>query len=434
MNDPRDNSSDSSEYPEYNYIPNDDAVIFSYTSDEIEYPEYNCIPNDDAAMFAYTSDEIVNITTVLPIMLVLGLLTNGAFLFVVIHIKSMRTITNRYLSSLAIADITYLLVRNLHYLIPYLTVPVFFSEQYMGSAGCVLIPLLLDVTLFMSIAMVTIVSLDRFYAVHKPQENRFRYTRKYSSFIIASSWAACFVVSGFFQIPSGGKLRTMQFCDDWGNKSDIFPPVYAQCTPYYRPQFTSVARVCLTVPFFASMIINFVLYTRIIYLLSSRAGSSVGGKKSNQQTRNRITIMLVITGVLFFTLFAPYEISMLITTTMYMQEDAPMWWLSPQWSRWYEVCKILVCILHIINPIIYNATNRRYREAFARAFCVHDLIYRVRKPPGNSYKSPHSANQTDVTGMDTTCTQNEVVRLHCFDGPTCNKPASSKEVDEDVAD
>ena len=377
----------------------------------------HCVKNEEVLPYSYS--EVMIITVIVPILMVLGLITNGAFLFVVLQIKSMHTITNRYLSSLAIADIAYLILRNLNYLIPYISVPMFQSEEYLGDGGCVIFPLLMDVTFFVHVVMVTIVSLDRFYAVYKPQENRFRYTRKYSRAIIICSWLMCFALAGIFQIPSSGKLQRFYFCDDWSlhNKSTSYPNWYAQCIPNNH-EFSSVALICMTFPFFISMIANFFLYSWIIVLLNRRAGSTEVAKKSNQQTRNRITVMLIVTGTLFFLLLIPYEASLLISQSCYVLEYYEFV-LTHGWNVWYEFCKILVCILHTINPIIYNATNRRYREAFARAFCLHDIIYRGQSPPGSSYKHPSAIQTTDVTGMDPSNAHNEVVKLHCFDGPSC---------------
>ena len=86
---------------------------------EVDCQAYNLFLNlsDPSSAVAYEYDrvDIALVTTVYPVTATIGLLTNLAFLVTVLRVKYMRTLTNVYLSSLAISDIMFLLTgEDLH--------------------------------------------------------------------------------------------------------------------------------------------------------------------------------------------------------------------------------------------------------------------------------------------------------------------------------
>ena len=108
----------------------------------------------------------------LPAITILGVVLNSAFLYVIFRVEQMRTITNRYLANLAVADILFLVSAIGPKLLQYATSPFQLDDSHLGPFGCVAVYFLIDTAYFSSLCFITLTSLDKFVALCRPLKNR----------------------------------------------------------------------------------------------------------------------------------------------------------------------------------------------------------------------------------------------------------------------
>ena len=75
--------------------------------------------------FLYSKTDKVMITIIFPIIVTVGLLANTAFLFTLVRVREMRTITNFYLANLALADFLFIIITAVNYFYKYTWSPEF---------------------------------------------------------------------------------------------------------------------------------------------------------------------------------------------------------------------------------------------------------------------------------------------------------------------
>ena len=162
----------------------------------------------------YSSVDKIMINGVLPIILVVGWAGNLAFLFSLIRVKWMRTVTNYYLANLALADISFLLVVVGDKLYSYNTVGIAGYMSF-GRPGCIISNFLRRLVFFASLFLVTLVSLERFYAICKPVQHWMLNGKTQTLKLVAFCWILSCVFAAIL-IPSSSNLKTLyNVCFVW---------------------------------------------------------------------------------------------------------------------------------------------------------------------------------------------------------------------------
>ena len=152
------------------------------------------------------------------------------------------------------------------------------------------------------------------------------------------------------------------------------PTVINYCNAVTR-HFIDISAILQFAPFAIALILNTILYALIIIRLSQRAisddGNETKGLKSQaDKVRNAVTRMLVINGIVFFLCLAPWQIYNMYYFVLRncvgcrALDENHVYVL-----RWIGRC--LNVLNSAINPVIYSATNARYR----RAFCLCHQLY-----------------------------------------------------------
>ena len=321
------------------------------------------ITEDDVAEHEYDLTERTLVTIVMPCILTFGLAGNLGFLFVLSRVTWMRTILNFYLTHLAIADILFLSISVMEKVFAYCVSPLALDKYFMGVGGCITVHLVLDICYFASVSLITLVTLERYYATCQPHVHREHSTRPRAVRLVAMVWLCSFVLACML-IPSNAEFFT--FCLTWPiheQKYQHYPSVMGLCLAV-GDWLDDLADVLHSVPFIIAMLINILFFSKIIRALNSmvaRAQRS-GFSDRSQHIRNRVSRMLVINGVIYFLCLAPFQ----ITTLYYILDDDA----SKADFVWTHVCRVLVYINSAANPIVYNVTNPRYRKAFRQAFTM----------------------------------------------------------------
>ncbi|XP_022086130.1 thyrotropin-releasing hormone receptor-like [Acanthaster planci] len=333
-----------------------DTVAFIETEDEVE-------------RYLYSSMEKIVNTYILPVIMAIGLLSNIAFLFVVARVHRMRTVVNVYLVSLAFADILFLGAAMGQDIAHFASSPVAKDQGNVNFGLFIVMYVFTYVAFFTSEFLVTAVAFERFYAVCRPMKVFVGNADPWNaSKLVVLSWAVAAVLAAT-TVPS--QCRTVVYCMLWPTR-ELEATLPATLTAYVSTseaafRYASFMQTC---PFFVAMAVNSVLFVRVMRAMNDRLGvigRQAAGVRKNLEVRNQIARMLVINGVMFFILMAPFQ-----TLSLYWFIRRLTGYTRYQSNKSFEAGLLFSHLLtycnSAINPIIYNVTNSRYRRAFYEAF------------------------------------------------------------------
>ncbi|XP_072040129.1 somatostatin receptor type 5-like [Amphiura filiformis] len=322
----------------------------------------------DSSTFAYTQGRVILLTVCFPLILIFGVLGNCAFIYVVAKIKHMRTITNRYLVNLAIADVIFLIAAIGPKLYRFMKSPLDGDDSPLGASGCIWTYFLSDMSYFASLLFVTLVSLDRFVAVCRPQD-RNNGIKGRSAELITGAWIlSCLLAASL----TPGNANLVFYCYKWApiKPYNTWPSTIRYCMPM-KEWMKTFAFGMQTLPFFVTLILNCGLYIAIIHGLDkSIKRLNLQGEQKNKDSRmrNQIAKMLVVNGIIFFICLSPFEFVSLCYMIATVRDY--IFFISSVDARTYITvfARILSYINSAINPIVYTAMCERYIQAFKQAF------------------------------------------------------------------
>ncbi|XP_072044818.1 thyrotropin-releasing hormone receptor-like [Amphiura filiformis] len=307
-----------------------------------------------------------------PLIALLGILMNGLFLFVLARVREMKTVTNVYLANLAVADIMFLVLSAVDLLRTWNSNPgILLHFPYYTTAQCVSFSLLMKLTFYGSVCMVTLVTFERYMAICHPLKHRIVVGKKYTIKVTVVTWMAAITMGS---LSSMIHVKSQSLCILW-------PPGLKEMARYH---IGDVQTFCFPIAyswfnvsfgiqssfFVVNLILNIVLYSLIITRLGNR---NIGGEGSQerqndvQRVRNQVAKMLIINGTIFFILMLPYEIRTAAEFVGAVTRNKVF--IYPVVVRnleFYGTC--LRFINSSLNPLIYGLSNPRYRQAYRKAF------------------------------------------------------------------
>ncbi|XP_071815056.1 thyrotropin-releasing hormone receptor-like [Apostichopus japonicus] len=199
---------------------------------------------------------------ILPIIALIGVPANFCFLFVVWKTPTMRTNLNKYLCTLAIVDISVFVVglgeRYLAYLSP---IVIDAHSKTFGSAGCV-IQILPEFAYFASLLMLSLISLERYYAVCKPLKHRTFVGGKRTRRQILFVFLITFIIFSLL-IPSRAIPTWYCFLYPQNGKYDDFPEAIVFCGSI-SDLAAIISAICEPMAFYIALLANLMFSTRII--------------------------------------------------------------------------------------------------------------------------------------------------------------------------
>ena len=127
-----------------------------------------------------------------------------------------------------------------------------------------------------------------------------------------------------------------------------------------------------TVPFFLTMFLTITMCITILRnphfrVTPARDGQHLGPATARKiRTRHQITFMLVVNGLVCFSLLAPFECS---SIAAWLRTLVPNPLLSDdQFNLSTQIVRILAYIQAAVNPIVYYVVHPSYRSAFFELF------------------------------------------------------------------
>ena len=328
-----------------------------------------------AYSWMFSRSEIRILTIGLPIALVTGVLGNGVFLFVVARVKRLHNITNFYLANLAVADISFVISSAGASIYSYLDSPVRHDIPFQSSFGCVLAFGIPTVMYNVSLGIITLVTLERYYFICYPLQHMAISSKSRTMKLTAGTWIVGIALCGI-RILNFAKLY--RYCTIWPHLPDFigWPQKTEFCFVVDENISVSiVSNLSDITPFFVALFWNGYMYCRIIYSLSHReivANGERGGSDNNQnqsqiqaaKITKQVARMLIINGVVFFVCQ--------IFTRVYLFDDILKDVIDIEKGPIEDTILVLGrCMLYVnsaINPLVYLLTCESYRTAFKHAF------------------------------------------------------------------
>lgn len=344
----------------------------SHCTPDMAYFNLTFASSEDSVYLIYTKTEEIIIAIILPIMLLVGMWLNGSFLYVFFSIPRMRTVTNIYLANLAIADTCFLCMAILEKTARYTRSNIKIDQYGYGSAvWCEIVQCSVECLFYASIFLVLLVTVEKYYAICHPVKHRLLRGRKHTIRLATTCWLVAILFGYGFTIPFFVCFDhlCLEYPDlpEYSDSYNIIGVCHGN-----SPTLQAVFNGLRTLPFFIAMILNFIMYVKIIRVFHMRVGvtqeqSTYSSALAQRiKTRNQVARMLIVNGILFFFLLSPYQfmrISIMISdlTGVYLLDSQQF--LAAQW-----VFRILTYINSMINPLVYNIVNERYRQASAEAY------------------------------------------------------------------
>ncbi|XP_028454020.1 thyrotropin-releasing hormone receptor b [Perca flavescens] len=296
----------------------------------------------------------------------LGIVGNVMVILVVLTTKHMRTPTNCYLVSLAVADLMVLTAACL----PTITDSILGSWVF-GHYGCLFITYFQYLGINASSCSITAFTIERYIAICHPIKAQFLCTLSRAKKIILFVWAF-----------------TSLYCMMWFYLSDINELVYDNITiitcgyrvprKYYLPIYFFDFGVFFVLPLLLSAVL-YGLIARILFLNPLPSDPKDKKKNGHNNTNNKrtscknsrhssstatsrrqVTKMLAVVVILFATLWMPYRTLVVVNS-----------FLDPAYlDSWFLLfCRICIYLNSAINPVIYNAMSQKFRAAFRKICC-----------------------------------------------------------------
>ena len=340
-------------------------------SDVCEYTNMTIYISERAlANYMYSDSSAAIATIVMPIILIVGLLSNSTFIFAFFRIKKLRNIVNYCLVNLAFADIVYLSIVVTDKVARYHSSP-FFSDYSLWK-NCKLAAGLIFMLHMVSELTIAALTIERYVAICRPTGVLARMrTKKRALVCLAFTW----ILGVILVLPCSLVVEgaTYEMIYDKNSTSSDLPKKVLKCsTPPVR-FFKGTNLQCYaiqSVPFFFTAVIVLILNIFIIRKLkeSMKIVQKLSESNSNQtilEERKVVVRMLIVTTVVFYCLVFPYYIDDVLKVVENII-GRPLVKLP---SMFLMVGRMLSYLNSAVNVIIYSALSARYRAAIFAAFC-----------------------------------------------------------------
>ncbi|XP_037907077.1 prolactin-releasing peptide receptor [Hermetia illucens] len=277
---------------------------------------------------------------------VLGVFGNVLVCYVVLRNKAMQTVTNIFITNLALSDILLCTLA-----VPFTPLYTFMGGWVFGRALCHLVPFAQGCSIYISTLTLTSIAIDRYFVIIYPFRPRMKLTTCIA--IIVSIW----VVSLLATLPYGLYVKV------FSNATDGFENTYCEedwPSEHYRKVFGSVTTI---LQFVLPFIIISICYTWVSCKLNARARLKPGSKNSKKEEADRDRKKR--TNRMLISMVAVFGISWLPLNLVNIFND--FYARSNEW-RFYT---LLFFVAHSIamsstcyNPFLYAWLNENFRKEF----------------------------------------------------------------------
>ena len=362
---------ETSEIEIINSHPEPGYTETNYTLIEEAADNNSLVINEQMAlMLLYSPTDKVLVTYIMPLIFAIGVLGNSAIIIVFFRCKYMRTVTNHYLVSLALADMTFLLFAAPQFWIQYFTSPIVADSTYMSLVYCKLMTFFCDTGILASGLIVITVTVERYLGTCWPLKFRRFSSKKRTIRICIYIWIIC----GIYKVPALYFTTKSTHNLRWEVDPVSLPPEHRPqsvqflqyCYPKTEPN-CSRYRKSLSIDqiILLSVIpITCIFYTLIVLELRRSANSKIIAEdKRAIRTKKQVVRMLIVTIALYAVCITPFRVLNLFDIFGASINPKFIWAIV-------NTSRIMMYINSTTNPFIYNVMSDKCRRAFQETlFC-----------------------------------------------------------------
>ncbi|XP_012268179.2 neuropeptides capa receptor-like [Athalia rosae] len=339
---------------------------------------------------------VIPVTVVYLTIFVTGVFGNGATCWVIVRNPVMQTATNYYLFSLAVSDLTLLLLGLPNEL-------SVFWQQYPWAFGlylCKLRAFVSEMSSYVSVLTIVAFSMERYLAICHPLHLYAMSGLKRPSRFILAAWVVALVCALPFAI-----YTTVYYVEfPIGSGLHVEDSAICAMLQHSMPPFPLYELSCV-IFFFIPMLFILILYVRMGLKIRSKSigrsiEGSVHGETRQAQSKKAIIRMLSAVVVMFFICWAPFHAQRLL----YVHARNSAYYAEI--NEWlYALGGCLYYFSTTVNPILYNVMSAKYRGAFKETLCCSPAS------PAFTRDDISSMRETAVCGCDGTITTSQLVRI-----------------------
>lgn len=310
---------------------------------------------------------------------VLGLFGNMLVCYVVVRNKAMQTVTNLFITNLALSDILLCILA-----VPFTPLYTFLGKWIFGSVICHLVPSAQGISVYISTLTLTSIAIDRFFVIIYPFHPRMKLST--CIIIIVVIWLFSILVTLPYGIymkhvqSSDGDNMTKYFCEEnWPNEN--IRKIFGGLTTTLQ----------FVIPFFMIAI----CYICVSLKLNDRARAKPGTKSSrkeeaDRERKKRTNRMLIAMVVIFLLSWLPLNTINIINDFYHQIGDWDYYFLS--FFMGHAMAMSSTCY----NPFLYAWLNENFRKEFKQVLPCFD--------PGVSRTAP--GGRTENWRSERTCNGN----------------------------
>lgn len=309
------------------------------------------------------------------IIFVLGISGNVLVCYVVMRNRTMQTVTNIFITNLALSDILMCIIA-----VPFTPLYSFIGEWIFGTVLCHLITFSQSISVYISTLTLMSIAVDRFVVIMYPFKERMRLQT--AVIIICIIWIFSIVAT----LPYGVFMNLVEisgkrYCEErW--PSEMSRHVFSVCTSILQ----------FVVPF---VVITY-CYIRISIRLSVQAKLKPGAKSSRKdeaewERKCSINRMLIAMVAIFAISWFPININNLIQDT---NINVANW----QYATFcFFIAHAIAMSSTCYNPFVYAWLNKNFRKEFEQVLPCFSVYYKPYRSQFSRYELETSCNGNDTT-------------------------------------
>ncbi|XP_023240296.1 neuropeptide CCHamide-1 receptor-like [Centruroides sculpturatus] len=335
-------------------------IVFNLSSINAswELPDNESLNDTDQYVPYEKRLETYVVPAVFAVVLLVGIIGNGTLIFIFVRNKSVRSIPNTYIMSLAVGDFTVIVGT-----VPFISTIYTFESWPYGEFLCKLSEFLKDVSVAVTVLTLTMLSVDRYIAIVLPMR---KYTGRHAKTLTVLFALGIWCIALALATPGAYYSFLWEVSISPDKVIYVCYPFPHNMWPWY-PQMMVLMKFLLLYAIPLTFIGScYVLMARHLYE-STRNGLGINGRQIKQlRTRAKIAKIVLSFVVIFAICFFPSQVFMM----WYYFHSTSNEDYNDFWHVWKIVGYVLTFVNSCLNPIALYLNSGVFRSHFNRTlFC-----------------------------------------------------------------
>lgn len=297
---------------------------------------------------------LVILYTIITIMSLVG---NSLVIVTFVFDKHMRSVTNVFILSLAMADLMVILT-----CVPFNIGSAFSSDWIFGPFACKLVPFSMTFSVACSSLTLCCIALDRYFAIVHPHKFKFLRNPMPAGICLIVIWGLSLLCS----VPNAVFYTLREIEPLCKTDQETEKKKYLCVWPDNQFKLPLELWITLIVLFIIPLIIMSTTYGLIGYQLWIRKSVGCTRRNSlrNADMKKSVIKMLVIVMLAYITCWSPI---MVFNSVEKMVKSVNLTKTTVVYLKLYFQCLSMASCC--INPVIYTFMNRKFRDKFVTYLC-----------------------------------------------------------------